>query len=197
MIVKIHSIIGRSDVYYCPDREKLKALDAARPQECSLIAANSGSVNLAMSGSSSQKQVGSKRWPFLRELLAELPLLVSCNRQSKRDERCDKWLNHVNRFKKIHQLKSVGSVSIHFLADHLKILDQKFATLLQFHALTTLLVSLLVRRLDSTPLLEQFLRLPWVPLGFAAFLGVVWSFITFLCLRGVGRVVWGDLLSLA
>ena len=54
-------------------------------------------------------------------------------------------------------------------------------------------VSLLVRRLDSTPLLEQFLRLSWGPLVLAAILGVVWSFITFLCLRGVGRVVWGDL----
>ena len=94
-----------------------------------------------MSGNSSQKQAGPKRCQFLREILADLPLLVSCNRQSKRDERCDKWLNHVDRFKKISQLKSVGSVRIHFLADHLRTLDQKFATLLQFHALTTLLLS--------------------------------------------------------
>jgi hypothetical protein len=126
-------------------------------------------------------------WP--QEWRKDLPLLYSCDKDEKQRRRVDHWKDHVTTLAKIACPDGrLGAKRIDILVSHLDILDRRFGALLSFQGLLAT-----VTVFSLAPFSSTLTTLWW---GEAAVLGaiaVIWYFDTYHCLRGLGRVIWGDM----
>lgn len=137
-------------------------------------------------------QYTKKPHSFLREIYCDLPFFLPPHSKRFIRERTILWERQVNMLARIEhgdrsilpdwKLTRVGA-----LIDNLNTLDRKFSTLLQFQALLGIATSIFIATLKDIVLESH---------GIIFLLGIfsiTWFTITFICMRGVGRIRWGDL----
>jgi hypothetical protein len=129
---------------------------------------------------------------LLKQTAGDLALLFP----GQREKRLTDWRKHVNVFAELKAARpdatpeetrhAQASARIEFLADHLRVLDAKFASLLQFQALLMIAAGILNVRYLNQKLPSDSV----VPL--VALILLVFS-TTILCLLGAGWFFWGEM----
>ena len=129
------------------------------------------------------------------EIKADIPFFIPSKRKLFIEERTSLWQKQVDTYAKIKcglgsTPSSWGTTRIDILVSNLNTIDRKFATLLQFQGLLGIATSVFVATFRTLLLGSPFM------VTLLCIFSVLWFLIVFVCMRGVGRIRWGDLWTL-
>ena len=133
-----------------------------------------------------------KQGSLFREIFYDLPFFIPARSKAFMEERAALWEKHVTMFAYIKHGKDStsadwNSTRINFLIENLNIIDRKFAALLQFQGLLGIAVTVFVEALIHIIMNDRAM------IVFLGLFAALWFIDTFICMRGVGRIRWGDL----
>ena len=133
----------------------------------------------------------SSRDSLLYEIVEDLPFFLPSRRRRFVEERTRLWEKHIQAFASITHGSTDPSLwratRIELLRGNLDLLDRKFGILLQFQGLLGIVASMLLGGF------KDILAGDPIAIVLLSLFGGLWFTTTFVCVRGVGRIRWGDL----